>query len=71
MVDGSRAARNSLAGQRVSKVVPALSVVAELQQSSKWPNDISTLRYIKSALVISLSEIIKKQFKVLFLVSNN
>lgn len=64
LVDGSKTALNAYAGSVVSRIVAPLHVIASLQRSSKWPNELTAVRNIKSALALRLSQCLLQQFQV-------
>ena len=64
IVEMNKTALNSFAGKSVNRLVESISVVASFGLSSKWPTNIPAIRCVKSALIIRLSQCLKKQFKV-------
>ena len=55
---------NSFSGRKVNSVVQVIPIIAELQKSSSWPNELEPFRSVKSALLIKLAQLLETQFSV-------
>ena len=64
VVVASKKALNDFSGSKMTRFVNPLHVIASLSNSSRWPSDIKALRTAKSALIIRLSECVRKQFEL-------
>lgn len=56
--------KDSMHGQRVTKVVEPLVVVATFATSGRWPAQLAAIRKSKSAIIIRISELLLEQFKI-------
>lgn len=65
VIEGSKDALNAVSGEDITGVVPALSVIANLQRSSKWPNDLIALRHVKTAFILQLAKCLENKHKVM------
>ena len=54
------------AGQRVTRILPALSVIANLRRSSKWPCEPEALRCTRDAMLIRLCESLQHSHQVVY-----
>lgn len=63
--------RDSLHGQRVSRIIEPILLVGTFVSSGRWPAELVALRKSKQAIFIRLSEILNKKFKLVSIVHDN
>ena len=63
-----KAALKAHSGERINTLVHVHPVVLQMHRSGKWPADLEALRKVKTAMLIRLSENLKSQFQVRFIV---
>ena len=71
LISSPKYAMTWFSGERVNPIAQVISLVADLEKSSRWPDDLVAVRSLKSALIVKLSACLEQQFSVLLTVFLN
>eukprot|EP01041_Mallomonas_annulata_P007991 gene7991-16353_t len=64
LVDGSKSALRQYAGDRITKVIGALSVMVTLKRSSAWPTEFNALLHTKTAMLIRIGDVLRDKQQI-------
>jgi U3 small nucleolar RNA-associated protein 22 len=65
LISSAKYAMTWFSGERANPIAQVISLVADLEKSSRWPDELLALRSLKSALIVKLSACLEQQFAVL------